>query len=599
MATEARNASVDVVGDMAAWGAHFCLFYETKQDLLDTLISYCKAGLEREEYCLWIVAEPLTIEEARNALRSVVPDLDRYFGASRLEIVPARDWFLPDGTFDGQKLTSSWYEKLASLSARGYPGMRITGDTTWLTKKEWTHFCDYEDGLNEVIGNQRLAVLCTYPLAACGAPQILDVVRTHQFVLARRHGNWDVLETATLKRAKAELKQLNQELKKRVDERTSELRRSEAYLAEAQRLSHTGSWASKAEGNLYWSEENFRIWGLDPQQDAPNWKTLLQLVHSEDRDRVRVQNVTALREGRDYNQEFRIVLSDGTVRHVQAVGHPVYSESGELIEVVGTHVDVTERKRAEEERERLRQLEADLAHLNRVTMMGELAASLAHEIKQPMSASVMHAQTCARWLQRDQPDVAEARAAASRMIADAKRAVDIVDRVRSLYKRGAASRDLIDVNEVIREMSVLLYDKANQHSVSIRAELDDGLTPIAADRVQLQQVLMNLMLNGIEAMKDTGGKLLVTSKRTDDGQFLVSVSDSGVGLPAGELERIFETFFTTKAEGSGMGLPISRKIIESHGGRLWASPNSDRGATFHFTVPAAANSTEAAAAATS
>jgi len=168
MASEPRMASVDVVGDVAAWGAHFCLFYETKQDLLDTLISYCKSGLERDEYCLWIVAEPLTIEEARAALKNAVPDLDRHIAGSRLEIVPARDWFLPGGAFDSKTLTASWYEKLASLSARGYPGMRITGDTTWLSKKEWTHFCDYEDGLNEVIGNQRLAVLCTYPLAGCG-----------------------------------------------------------------------------------------------------------------------------------------------------------------------------------------------------------------------------------------------------------------------------------------------------------------------------------------------------------------------------------------------------------------------------------------------
>src|SRR5258708_16731948 len=172
--------------------------------------------------------------EARGAVKNGVPDFDRYLAGSRLEIVAARDWFLPGDAFDGKTLTASWYEKLARLSGRGYPGMRITGDTTWLSKKEWTHFCDYEDGLNEVIGNQRLAVLCTYPLAACGAPQILDVVRTHQFVLARRHGNWDVLETATLKRAKAELKGHNEELERPVAERTSELMEASGELREAQ-----------------------------------------------------------------------------------------------------------------------------------------------------------------------------------------------------------------------------------------------------------------------------------------------------------------------------------------------------------------------------
>src|SRR5712691_6133253 len=239
MATEIRQTGIDVVGDMVAWGAHFCLFYETKADLLDTVISYCKSGLESEEYCLWIVAEPLTIAEARDALQDAVPDLDRHLADSRLELAAARDWFLQGGTFDGQRLTAAWYEKLARVSARGYPGMRVTGDTTWLVEKDWRHFCDYEDGLNEVIGNQRLAVLCTYPLAGCGAPQILDVVRTHQFVLARRYGNWDVLETATLKRAKGELKRLNEELEQRVEERTGELKRASEALREAQtQLAH-------------------------------------------------------------------------------------------------------------------------------------------------------------------------------------------------------------------------------------------------------------------------------------------------------------------------------------------------------------------------
>src|SRR4029077_16865311 len=234
MAAETRTNGIDVVGDMVAWGAHFCLFYETREDLVDTLISYCKSGVESGEYCLWIVAEPLTIADARNALKDAIPDLERHLADARIELVSARDWFLPGGSFDGTRLTSSWYKKLASVSARGYAGMRVTGDTTWLTNKDWGHFCDYEDGLNEVIGNQRLAVLCTYPLAGCGAPQILDVVRTHQFVLARRHGHWDVVETAALKRAKADPNRLNEELERRVDERTSQLRQASEALREAQ-----------------------------------------------------------------------------------------------------------------------------------------------------------------------------------------------------------------------------------------------------------------------------------------------------------------------------------------------------------------------------
>ena len=200
MATEMPKTSVDAVSDVVSWGAHFCLFYETKEDLLDALISYCKSGLESDEYCLWIVAEPITVEEARDALRDAVPDLDRYLADSRLEIVSARDFFLQGGTFDSNRVKDAMFTKLADVFARGFAGVRVTGDTTWLTKKDWTHFCQIEAAVNEAISDQRLAVLCTYPLATCGAFEILDTVRNHHFALARRYGSWEVIETAALKR---------------------------------------------------------------------------------------------------------------------------------------------------------------------------------------------------------------------------------------------------------------------------------------------------------------------------------------------------------------------------------------------------------------
>jgi len=286
-----------------------------------------------------------------------------------------------------------------------------------------------------------------------------------------------------------------------------------------------------------------------------------------------------------FRMEYRLRRADGEYRWLMESGIPRYAGAGEFVGYIGSNIDITDLKRAEVERQRLHQLEADLAHLNRVSMMGELAASLAHEIKQPIAAALMDAKTCVRWLRRDTPDVAEGCEAASRMINDATRAAEVIDRVRSLYRRDTSDRELLDVNEIIREMITLLHDKADRNSISIRTELDSELPPITADRVQLQQVLMNLMLNGVEAMKDTNGELTVTSKRTDDGQLLISVSDSGIGLPAGEGGRIFEAFFTTKAQGTGMGLSISRRIIESHGGRLWACANTGPGATFQFTLP--------------
>jgi len=247
--------------------------------------------------------------------------------------------------------------------------------------------------------------------------------------------------------------------------------------------------------------------------------------------------------------------------------------------------NVIESRRADEERERLRRTQAELEQMSRVSTLGELTASLAHEIKQPIGAAVTNAEACMRLLHRDQPDIDEARAAALEMAKDAKRAADIIDRVRSLFQKGTSQRDVVDVNEVIEEMVVMLQNEAKEHSVALCTDLFEGLPSVMADRVQLQQVLMNLMLNGIEAMQDTVGELSIKSQLGDDGQLLISVADTGMGLPAGKIDRLFDAFFTTKSQGTGLGLAITRSIVESHGGRIWATSNSGRGATFKFTLP--------------
>jgi PAS domain S-box-containing protein len=365
------------------------------------------------------------------------------------------------------------------------------------------------------------------------------------------------------------------------------LRRSEAYLAEAQRLTHTASWAYNpaTEKALYWSDEMFRICGLDPQQGPPTSEAFLERVHPEDRESVAGTMRNAAREKTEYRVEHRIIHPNGTIKHTQAIGHPVLDHSGNVVEFVGSAVDITDVKHAEQERERLRQELANLAHLNRVSTMGELTASLAHEIKQPIGAAVTNADACVRLLDRDQPDLPGAREAALEMAKDARRAAEIIDRVRSLYHKGSSQLETIEVNEVISEMVVMLQNEANRHSVTIRRDLAEGLPNVMADRVQLQQVLLNLMLNGIEAIRDTSGELTIKSKVGDDSQLLISVTDTGVGLPTENAEQIFNPFFTTKSQGTGLGLAITRSIVESHGGRIWATGNSGRGATFSFTLP--------------
>jgi len=366
------------------------------------------------------------------------------------------------------------------------------------------------------------------------------------------------------------------------------LQRSEAYLAEAQRLTHTGSWAWRVAGRdaLHLSEEWYRIYGFDPDNGPPAFEEHLQRTHPEDRAKWQGTLDRAIAEKSEYEVEFRILLPDGSVKHIHTVGHPVLNASGHLAQFVGSSTDITERKLAEEA---LRQAQVDLARVSRVTTMGELTASLAHEVNQPIAAAVTDAKTCLRWLTRDQPDLEEAREAASRIAKNVTRAADIISRVGLLFKKVSPQRELVDVNEVVREMIVLLRSEATRYSISVLTELASDLPQVMGDRVQLQQVLMNLLLNGMDAMKDvdTTRDLIINSQPTTNEQVMVSVSDTGVGLPPQQAEQIFNAFFTTKPYGTGMGLRISRSIIESHGGRLWAAKNSPRGASFCFTLPTA------------
>jgi C4-dicarboxylate-specific signal transduction histidine kinase len=421
--------------------------------------------LESGEFCVWVVAEPLTIEEATDALKGAVPDLDRYLTDSSIEIVSACDWYLQGGTFDLKRVTGRWHEKLARASARGYAGVRVTGDTAWLEKKDWKDFCEYEEGLNEAVANQRLAVLCTYPLAACGALEILDVVRTHQFALARRHGNWEVIETAGLKLAKAEIKRLNEELEQRVVERTSQLMLASEALREAQ---------------------------------------------------------------------------------------------------------------------------TELAHVNRVTTMGELAASIAHELNQPIAAAVTNADAALRWLGTQPPNLEEVRQALGCIVKDGNRAGDVIGRIRALIKKAPPRKDGLEINEAILEVLALTRGEVVKNGVSLQTQLAEGLPLIQGDRVQLQQAILNLIINAIEAMSgvsERSRELLIGTRKDASGGVLVAVQDSGPGLKPESLDHLFDAFYTTKPGGMGIRLSICRSIVEDHGGRVWASRTAGPGATVQFTLP--------------
>jgi PAS domain S-box-containing protein len=321
------------------------------------------------------------------------------------------------------------------------------------------------------------------------------------------------------------------------------------------------------------------------QASGSGWE---KAVHPDDLKRVTERWRASETTGQPLDYEVRLRRgSDGVYRWFQTRARPLRDNRDKIVKWCAVANDIEDRKRAEQEREKLRQLEADLAHINRVSTMGELVASISHELAQPITVTTANAKASLRWLQRDPPELAEVRKGTERIVEAGTLASEIINRLRSLYKKAPPKRELVAINEVIGEMAGMLGSEARRHGVSIYTDIKDDLPMTVADRVQLQQVLMNLMLNGIEAIKDTGGVVTVKSQLGEDSQIEISVNDTGPGLPLGKADQIFDAFFTTKPQGSGMGLAISKSIVESHGGRIWANGDGGRGATFHFTLPAA------------
>jgi PAS domain S-box-containing protein len=505
-----------------------------------------------------------------------------------------------------------------------------------------------------------------------------------------------------------------------IDERKKaedRLRRSEAHLAEAQRLSHTGASAYNATTILYWSEETYQIFGFGPRDGLPSREAVWQRIHPNDRNRVRAEVERAQNGKGGFSSEFRIVLPDGTVKYVESIRRPVFSPNGELVEVVATQIDVTERKRAEEalregeakfrdyaetasdwfweigpdykftlltenafgapaahrlgtpcwdhaldletepekwrlifatldsrksfrdfvyrglsgngspmyvrasgkpvfdangefrgyrgtgtditalrkveteareSEQRYRKAQLELEHANRVATLGQLTSSIAHEVNQPITAAVTYALAARRYLSAEPPNFHEVDDALSLIVKEGSRAAEVVSRIRALFKKAPARKDAVAINDAILEIIALTRTEAANNSVLVRTQLTEGLPRLQGDRVQLQQVLLNLIINAIEAMRDVGEEereLLISTRREPDG-VSVEVRDSGPGFAPEALESVFEPFYTTKPEGMGMGLSICRSIIEAHGGRLWAIPSEPQGALFQFTIPA-------------
>ena len=469
------SLGIGVVGDRP-WGTHFCSFYESKRDLLGMLVSYFKAGLENNEFCVWVVSEPLSERDAWDGLGNAVPEFEDYVSKRSIEVFDGREWYLKGGVFDSTRVIDAWNEKVDRALDRGHVGLRGSGNTAWLQKKDWRAFSEYEQVVNNSVFGRPAFLLCTYPLESCGAAELLDVVHTHQFATAMRGGEWELIETPELKQAKAEIKKMNEELELRVSQRTHQLETANRKLNQAQ---------------------------------------------------------------------------------------------------------------------------ASLAHINRVTSLSALSAQIVHEVNQPLGAIVTNAESCLLWLAREQPNLDEARAAAERIIKDGHRAGDVIQSIRALARKSESEMVMLDISRVTGDTLELMQSELHQHDISLETRFSLAVGFIKGDRTQLQQLIVNLVMNAIEAMSASTGSpriLRVITEPDPNGGVLTVVEDSGSGIAAGTLDRIFDPMFTTKPDGMGLGLSICRSIVEAHGGRLWAMPNPTGGSIFRFSIPQTTNAASVEAA---
>jgi PAS domain S-box-containing protein len=366
---------------------------------------------------------------------------------------------------------------------------------------------------------------------------------------------------------------------------SGELKRSEAYLEEAQRLSNTGSFGWRVStGEIVWSKETFRVFGYDPSL-AVTLDMVIQRVHPDDRALVHWTLDRASRDGKDFDYEYRLLMPDGSIKHLHVVAHAVKDRMDGL-DFIGAVMDVTEARRTEEQ---MHQARAELAHVARVTTLGELTAAIAHEINQPLTAIASYGQAGLRWLAHEPPNLEEGRNVVKEMVDSAVRAAEVISRLRAMMKKSPAQKELLNINAAILTVTALVATEIQRNRVVLRTELSNDLPSVLGDRIQLQQVILNLIMNAIEAMKgidQTQRELIVVSRKDGLKRVLVEVQDSGTGLEGLALDRLFDAFYTTKPDGMGIGLAVSRTIIESHGGELLASPRLPKGAAFQFRLPA-------------
>lgn len=684
-----RRSGFDVVGDVP-WGTHICQFYSTGEDLLDTLTPYFVAGLEANEFCMWIASHPLDAREAEAGLRSRAPGVERFLAAGQLEILDCDQWYKPGGCFDADRVVQGWLDKLDAALKRGFEGIRVTGNTYWLEKADWANFARYEAEIDAIIRSRRILALCAYSLEKCGALEILDVIANHDLALVKKGGRWESVKSLPYHRTQKALSESEERFRLLVDG----VRDHAIFMLDPD--GRIVSWNDGAERLGGWSAEEAvgrHVSLLYPSEDDGHSQRELQLAathggFAEEGERIRkdgslfyaevvitplcdeqgrlrgyakvIRDVSEQRRARDelaasearlratiegaadaivtidekgvmlslnsaalglfgyglaeaLGQNVKILMPEPLsgehdlylADYLAAGQSKIIGAGREVIgrrkdgstfpleltiseascggggrHFVGFLRDLTERREAEA---RMQQMQAD-----RFDLMAQMATGVAHEVNQPLSAIATYLSTVRRLLQRSETNVAQIDDVLASATAQVMRAGQIIGHLRGFITRREPDKTLQSLHQVILDARDLTDANAKNVKVDVTLGLQAEFDRVLIDKAQIQQVLVSLKRNAIEAMHASQiRELTIATSLTADGMIRTDISDTGAGMSEEFLNSLFEPFLTTKAHGLGVGLSISRSIVEAHYGKLWAELNPAGGAIMSFTLPLA------------
>jgi PAS domain S-box-containing protein len=553
MERKLRKSGLDVIGDVH-WGTHFCIFYQTKQDLLDILLPFFTAGLENNEFCMWVVSAPPDLREARAAEKGI-HNLDYYLKKGQLEIVPYNNWYCRNGELNVEKLFENWIQVMERAVSRGFDGLRATGDTAWLQKKDWGSFMEYERVINDSSLQRNAIYLCSYPLAHCGASDVVDVVNSHSFAIFRREGRWEMIETCRHKKTEQALRES--------EERFRVLTETAAFgicIVQGEHVRYVNPEAEKITG--YSKEELSRM-------------AFWELIHPDHRGFL--QKTAAENKGSIAEREIMIMSKEGMEKWIIFSCGAVTIQGEELI--IGTFRDHTDRKMSEEITRQ------QLYRSQRMEAIGKFAGGMAHEINNQLTVI----QACLDLYAREK-SFSYARSKISRAI---EKTCELNRQLMLHSRQSARSSEPVDLNRSLRDMQKL-FNPLLGEDVTVVYELSEDLWTINADAANMEQVIINLMLNARGAMPQ-GGAITVKTKNMVIGEedhacrvACFSVSDTGTGMDENVISQIFKPFFTTKdaGKGTGLGLAIVHSIIKAHGGWIDVQSKPGEGSTFHVFLPA-------------